>query len=564
MLVSLHVENIALIKKLSLEPNGGFCVFTGETGAGKSIIIDAVNMLCGARSDRDLIRTGEDFALVEGAFGELSKTELDALAEFDIEPDEDGLVFLSRRLSADGKASAKIGGRPVPVSKLRETAEKLIRIHGQQDTRMLSDSSTFITMLDKYANNGVALSEYKTAYKKMTETERELKTLVTDDSEKRKRADYLDYAIKEIEGAKLKPGEEEKLSEVKLRLLNAEKIASGCSTVYDVLYGSERTTAAQLVDGAKRELSTLVNILPELEPLINRLESVRIEIEDVASNLPGFIDDDTSEINAKLDRLEDRLSVIQELKRKYGGSVEAVLQYLVDMKEELQNIENYDEYIKNLSKKLELASLEATKKASELTETRQKAAEELAERMREELEFLDMAKLKFVVDLSPKKLSADGADIVGFLISVNIGEPPKQIDKIASGGELSRIMLALLSVLSRADGAGTLIFDEIDTGISGATSRKIGLKLLGLTESAEPVQVLCVTHSAQIAALANMHLKITKEEKEGRTFTYTNVLDRQGRINELSRIIGGVDNSGVISAAAKELLERKDYDAIKR
>ncbi|HBL85419.1 MAG: DNA repair protein RecN [Clostridiales bacterium GWF2_38_85] len=558
MLSSLHIENIALIKTLSLEHDSGFCVFTGETGAGKSIIIDAINMLCGARSDRELIRTGEQYALVEGAFGGFSDDTLKTMTELELEPDEDGIIFLSRKLSLDGRAISKINGRTVPASRLRGAAERLICIHGQQDTRMLSDADSFIKLLDRFIDNREATDEYYKAYKQYTDIKHELNSVKVDEDEKVRRADYLSYRISEIENARLKVEEEEKLNEQKTRLLNAKKIVTGCSSAYNALYGAENKSASILVDTAYREVSSLLTVLPELNELAQKLKSIKYEIEDISETVVKYIDEDTGTIGARLDKIEERLYVIQDIKRKYGGSIEVTLENCEKMKTELQQIENADEYLAKLKSQLTEAEKIMIEKAVVLTAIRKEGAVSLAARIKYELEFLDMGKLQFVVEVSEKQPAPDGFDTVRFLVSTNIGEPPKPIEKIASGGELSRIMLSIMSVLSQSDSAGTIIFDEIDTGISGKTSRKIGIKLKGLTMSATPLQIICVTHSAQIAALADCHLRITKEEKDGRTYTYVNELDKEARIEELSRIIGGLNVSERIRAAAEELLEQTD------
>ncbi len=552
MLISIYIENIALIKRLSLEPSGGFCAFTGETGAGKSIIIDSLGLLCGARSDKDIIRTGENEALVEGIFNVSDSKTLAFLQELEIEPEEDGSITVSRKLSRDGRSAAKINGRSVPLSRLKTAMSQLVSIHGQQDTQAFADAARQLSMLDSFAGNGDLLESYTNRYNIYNEIKHRLEALTSDSRDRDLRLDMLRYRVAELKKAKIKPGEKEALDLERKRLANAEKIISRAGEAYDALYNAEGS-AAETLETACNALASLAAIVPEAEELFTRLESAKYELVDIADSLKAFTEGDEADAEARLDECETRLELIKKLESKYKTDSEGFGQLLLEWQAELDLNENSEEEQKRLEALLKNAEKEMKLAADALSESRRNAGLLLCKRVQNELCELDMPGVRFEISLTEKECAPDGCDEAEFLISANKGEEPKPISKIASGGELSRIMLCLKCVFADSEAIGTLIFDEIDTGVSGRTAEKIGIRLK-LASDGGKTQVICVTHSAILAAKADSHYKIAKKEEESRTVTEITLLDRPGRKAELARIMGGLNITETVLKAAEEML----------
>ncbi len=553
MLLSIYIENIALIKKLSLEPSNGFCAFTGETGAGKSIIIDSLGLLCGARSDKDIIRTGEENALVEGIFNIDDKKTIQFLAEMGIEPEEDGSITVTRKLSRDGKSGAKINGRAVPLSRLKSAMAQLLSIHGQQDTQAFADTERQLSMLDSFANNAETFDSYYTKYRTYKDIKRDLDALNEDAQDREMRMDMLKYKVNELKKAKILKGEKEDLEAQRKLLANSEKIVSKAGEAYDALY-SRDGAAAEALETAYSAMLALESIIPEAGEIAARLENAKYEVIDIAETVKDYLETDGDNPEKRLDECETRLELIKKLEKKYKASSEDFPALLEKWQEELDKNENSEEEKLRLEKELSDAEKEMQKAAKKLTKTRSDAAERLCERVTEELCELDMPGVTFKVGIENKECESDGADDIEFLISANKGEEPKSMAKIASGGELSRIMLCLKCVFADSEAIGTLIFDEIDTGVSGRTSEKIGIRLKKAANGGK-TQVICVTHSAILAAKADAHYKISKKESNGRTVTNVDKLDYTGRRDELARIMGGVSISDAVIKAAQEMLK---------
>ncbi len=559
MIYELHIENIAVIKSLTLEPGDGFSVMTGETGAGKSIIIDSVNLLLGARSVTDLIRNGEERANVSAVFGELSDITVKELAVLEVFPDEEGKIYIFRSISRNGKASAKINGQSVPLGLLREVGRLLINIHGQHDNQLLLTPAKHIDFLDGYAKNGELIAQYADIYAQLLELKRRLKQTNKSESETQAMAESLAFRINEIDQAKLKPGEEKTLLEKRERIRNIEKTARYTDAALNALsVGSE--SAVQRVKNAADAIMKLTDVLPDADKLIERLDFCAVELQDIADTVSELADDDIGDPTAELDRIESRLEVINRLEARYGEDIPAVLEARKKAAEELDALHNRDKTAELIRKEMAGKLKIATEIAAKITAGRKEYAQKLSQLVTEQLVYLDLEKAMFVVDVCPfvgdngtKRFSPNGCDEVEFLISTNSGEPPKPLSKVASGGELSRVMLALKSVLSDSDGVGTIIFDEIDTGVSGRTSQKIGFKL---SELAESCQVVCITHSAQIAAVADTQYKISKSEHDGRMQTVLEELDYDARIGELSRIMGGIEITEQVRTTAREMLDK--------
>ena len=552
MLCSLHIENIALIRRLDLEPSSGFCAFTGETGAGKSILIDAIGLLCGNRSEKELIRSGEDYALVEGMFFLPEGEVRERLTALGTEFEEDGTLFLQRKITSDGRSSAKLGSRAIPLSFLREISSMLLRIHGQQDTRGLSTEERQRELLDAFAHDSEAKRAYEAAYSAWNGTAKELKALSENALQLAERSDLLKYQQQELKMAKLKPGEEAELLAQHKILANAEKITENAAAAYEALYIGERSALVQL-QTAKAAVNRLVGIIPEGEELKGRLEDLYAEITDVSDTLNGYAEG--GDVSAsELTRIEDRLEKLSALQRKYRTDEQGLLDKLASVTHDLELEESADDRIEELKNRLKKEEETLHKMGKLLTEARSSAARTLSAQVQTSLADLDMPKVRFEISIEPAEPTVSGEDTVSFAVSANAGEEPKPIGKIASGGELSRIMLCLQVALADVEQMPTLIFDEIDTGISGKTNEKIG-RMMQRIAGEEHTQVICVTHAAQLAARAAHQYRISKSEKDGRTETEIRELDEQGRIEELSRIMGGLTLTDAVRAAAKELLD---------
>lgn len=550
MLNTLSIKNVAVIDSLEIDMKKGLSVLTGETGAGKSIIIDSINMILGVRADRELVRRGTEKATVEAIFS-ADGDVIGILEENDIDVD-DNEIIITRRLSSDGKSVARINGTTVTLNLLREIADKLINIHGQHDNQALLNPAMHITFLDEFAKINTHLDKYKELYHKMHSIKKEIERLSIDESQKQQKIDMLTYQINEINIAKLVEGEDEELKNSREIYNNAEKISVAINTAYTNLYdNSDGQSAYDGLSLAVKALSEISELNPDVKAAYDELSGMVYSIEDKAHSLKEF--SDTVEYDeAVLNDIEDRLEIISKLKRKYGNSIEAILKFGQDAQKQLDDIVLSDEKIGELNKLLDEAVLELKASGEKLSKERKKAAGELKSKIEASLHELNMEKARFDISITPKKdFSEDGVDDVEFLISTNPGDELKPLVKIASGGELSRIMLAMKSVLAYSDKVDTLIFDEIDTGVSGAAAIKIADKL---KETAKAKQVICITHLPQVAAAADVHYLIKKNVDGESAVTAVEELDIEGRIAELSRIIDGGRASEISREHAKQML----------
>lgn len=554
MISRLHIENIAVIENADIDFRNGFIALTGETGAGKSILIDSINILLGNRASKDLVRTGCSKAFVSAKFDDVAGLEK-LFSEYGVPDEGNGSIFLSRELSVEGKSVARVNSRPVPASVLKEFGKRLITIHGQQDNGTLLDTSTHLSFLDAYAKNSSEINEYRTAYRNFRSIKKEIDKLTLDDDEKARRVDTLTYQINEIEAAEPVEGEDEDLADRKKVLLGAEKIIESLSAARTILSDGEYNVS-EMFSQAVTNLESISEFSDELEDFTSRSENVLAEIDSLADDVRTLAD--RFDFNPReLDEIEDRLGVINSLKRKYGRTIGEINSYLADAKAKLAQIEYSDEAILKLDAELAKAHDELVAKAKVLTDSRKKAAEEISREVTKELSELEMPKVRMQVRTDKKKYSFDGADDVEFLISTNVGENVKPLSAVASGGELSRIMLALRKILSSSAQNETLIFDEIDTGVSGKASVRIAQKMKQMSKTA---QVITVTHLAQIAAYADEHLKIEKKDDGQRTFTTVTELDEKGRIEELARLLGGDIASSAVATAKDMLVSAKKFN----
>ena len=556
MLSQLFIQNIAVIEKVQVAFEKGLNVFTGETGAGKSIVIDAINAVLGNRTSRDLVRTGAPKALVTALFEGIGDETKEQLLSMGFEPEEDGSLLLSREISADGKTSCKIGGRPSTVSILREVAQSLINIHGQHDNQFLLLPEQHLVYIDQFGKTAALLKEYRVEYAYYVELKRKLRQIQTDEREKAQRTDLLSYQINEISSAALFPDEEEELQSAKKKMQNSVKIIEALHIAHDLLQGTEESDGIlSMLDQTQEQFQMLEVYYPQIKS--DRILDMRYELEEVRENLRDALSD--AEMDpAELDRIEERLDLIFRLKRKYGGSVEEILAFKERAQQELDSIIHAEELQAKLEKEHGQSEARLIKLAKQLSEKRKSAAKQFEDQVCAELTFLDMPSVRFIVHAETGELDETGIDRMEFYISTNPGEPPKPIGKIASGGELSRIMLSLKNVIAEGDRVGTLIFDEVDTGVSGRAAQKIGRKL---KQASAGRQIICVTHLAQVAAFADTHLLIAKIVRDGRTFTTVNALPQEERVQELARIMGGENLTPTVLASARELiLQAKEND----
>lgn len=552
MLSRLHIENAAVIEKADLELDAGLNVLTGETGAGKSILIDSINLVLGERVSREIVRTGAHRALVSALFTGVSKTVQKAAEELGFACDEDASLLLQRDINTEGRGSVRINGRPATASLLRELGRLLVNTHGQHDNQALLSPERHVVYLDRYAGNTAELDAYAQAYDGLCRIRAELAKINTDEAEKARRTDLLTYQTEEIAAASLRIGEEDELRAQKLRFANAEKIAAAVGEAYSALGGGDDAAGAcGLLETAADALERAQAFYPELGSIASRLRSAYFDADECLSDLRGYADDAAYDPQ-ELENVELRLDAIYRLEHKYGADIEAVLQFYEKAQQELESITGSEERTEELQKELTISKRQVVALAAALSEKRHAAANEMQEKIRSELQFLDMPGVQFTVQFSSlAQPGPEGAERVEFLISANPGSPPKPLAKIASGGELSRIMLAIKNVLADNDEIETSIFDEIDTGVSGRAAQKIGLKL---HEVAQGRQVICVTHLAQIAAQADRHILIEKQFLNNNTFTSLKTLDFEGRKHELARIIGGADITQLTLQNAEEML----------
>lgn len=555
MLSNLQIENIAVIKSASIDFENGFNVMTGETGAGKSIVIDSLNAILGERTSRELIRSGADSASVCAEFQNVGDNVKNELEKLGIEKDD--TLIVSRKLTPDGKNVCRINGMPATVSMLKALGVQLVNIHGQLDNQSLLSPETHCSFIDKLAGSGRELKEFKELYSLYIKKENELKSLNTDVNEKNRRLDILNYQIEEIQKADIRPGEKDELTEKLGFLRNAEKVLDLLHTAYAALNGDgEMPGAADVAADAASKLLSAADYSSDFTETANG-------VNDAAMNLSAYTEELRDKIYSldydpnETERAEERLDVIYRLSQKYGDSEEDILAYLENAEKERDALSFSDERAEQLRAETEKAYNEALAAAKKLSEIRIEAGKKFSADVERELAFLDMPSVKFIVNDSVGELYENGIDNNEFLLSANAGEEPKPLSKIASGGELSRIMLAIKCVLSELDDIDTLIFDEIDSGVSGRAALKIAAKMKELSKTH---QVICVTHLAQIAAFADEHKLISKEEKDGRTYTCIASLDYNGRKYELARIMGGLTVTQSILNSAEELLSSAEID----
>ena len=559
MLSRLHIENIAVIESADVVFAPGFNVLTGETGAGKSIVVDAIGAVTGERTSRDLIRTGAKAAVVEAVFS-LSDPP-GWLAEEGLSLAPDGTLTLRREIAADGRNTCYAGGQKRNVAHLAAIGSHLLNIHGQHDGQQLLDESCHLTYLDRFGACETLLSDYRAAYDRLTAIDQARRALQMDEAEKARRIDTLNYQIQELENAALQPGEDEALRERRTLLRNAGKLFDALETAWGALSGTEDTAgAAALTEDAARAMGRAAGTSALFAPAAEQLDQLCILARDAAETLRD-LREELSFSPEELDNLETRLDQLYRLQKKYGGSVEEMLDYLERCRQELRQITCAEDELIRLEQERGKALKEARSRAEALSRARHTAAAALEERCRQELSELDMGKVRFAVEFDEAGeedgLSPTGMDEVRFLMSANTGEAMRAISRVASGGELSRIMLALKNVLAENDDVGTLVFDEVDTGVSGRAARKVAEKLSSVAGSK---QVLCVTHLPQIAAMADVHFSVEKEERGGRTYTEIHTLDRAQRRAELARITGGVEVTETLLQGAEELLRSaEDY-----
>ena len=553
MLKTLEIENIAVIEKASVDFSAGLNVLTGETGAGKSIVVDSINAILGERTTRELVRHGAGYAAVSALFENVNKSVLEALKKMGFEADEDGSILLYRKISSQGKSSCRINGMPCTVSILKNIGSLLVNIHGQHDSQSLLNPDLHYRFIDLLADDESVFSYYRTAFKEFIYVRRKLKSLNEDEETKERRLELLNYQINELESADIQPGERDKLTSRRNEIADLENIRSALMDAVYILGGDDEfggitgylndiTAKLQQSESLNEPAENAAGILDNAEALKqdleNRLESLDIEPQE-------------------LENIEARLDLLYKLSLKYGSTEEEMLSALEDMKKQRDEILFADKELERLSEEYDVLLEKAVNAAERLSEYRKKTAAKFEKEVCQSLSFLDMPSIKFIVDFKKGKLSSTGFDDISFYISTNPGEPPKPLSKIASGGELSRIMLAIKNIIAGHDTVGTLIFDEIDTGVSGRASRKIGLKLKSVSKD---TQVICVTHSAQIASAADTHFLISKHVSDGRTFTEVKPLDFEGRKHELARIMGGLEISEAMLSSAEELLRSSDSE----
>lgn len=554
MLELLHIENIAVIETADIAFQPGFNALTGETGAGKSIVIDAMGAVLGGRASRELIRTGVPKAFVSAVFSHVP-ADLPGLAENGIAPDEDGNLLLQREMTVDGKNTCRVNGRPLTVTQLRQIGAELLNIHGQHDGQQLLDEEQHGAYLDRFGRMDAPLAAYRKEYAAMAALREQIRTLQMDEAEKARRMDSLRFQINELERAELVPGEEEELNARRELLRNGEKYIAALSGADCCLNGDDSSTGAvTAIRDAEEALHGIRHLSPDLEELYKRLESLRCEAFDLAET----VRDKRAEFDfspAELDAAEARTDQLYRLKKKYGATVENMIAYLDKCRTELDAMETADDTLILLNGQLKKAEANVKAAGAVLTQKRKEAAKVLEQRIQQELRDLDMNKVRFSIDFAEKEPAQDGCDTIRFLMSANVGEDLRPIAKIASGGELARIMLALKNVLAEQESVATLVFDEVDTGVSGRAAQKVAEKL---AQVARHKQVLCVTHLPQLAAMADTHFSVEKGEASGRTFTHVVQLDREARKAELARITGGSRVTGAMLESAGELLDQAE------
>lgn len=556
MLSQLYIKNIAVISKASIDFTDGLNVFTGETGAGKTILVNAINAVLGERASRDLIRTGESKAEISALFTDLGSEAEKELDEAGYTVEEDGTVLLYREISSDGKSACKINGRPATVSILRRVSSFLINIHGQHDNQQLLSSQKHLAFIDTYGELGGLLEEYRTAYHSWQEAKRAFAELNTDEAEKARRIDLLQYQTAEIEQAALEPGEEEDLQNQRRLLQNGVTVIEALGGSIALLDGDgENPGLMELFGDLSNRIAQAANYMEEAVGPGDRIADMYYEMEGLSTDIRRLLDNFDCDAR-RLDEVEERLDLIHSFKKKYGGDIPAMLRFYERAKEELALIETSGERAVFLEKETTRLRAKAEQLAQKLSQARRKAADAFVKAVGGELAFLDMPSVRLMVEMGKKELGADGADALELMISANVGEAAKSLSRIASGGELSRIMLSIKNVMADHDEVGTMIFDEVDTGVSGRAAQKIGRKL---AQVAGNRQVIVVTHLAQVASCAKNHLLISKKTEGGRTFTSITPLERKERVRELARITAGEKISDLALRHAEEMLRDNGY-----
>lgn len=559
MLKSLSIQNIAVIEKAQIEFSAGLNVLTGETGAGKSIIIDSINAILGERTSRELVRSGCENAYVSAYFEDVDDSVNALLDELGLEKEYDNSLIISRKISAQGKSVFRINGVQATASMLKMLGVLLINIHGQHDSQALLNPDAHYKFLDSYGNIAPLIDEYKASFKKLLSVRKRLKELTADADDRDKQIELLDYQINELTQAEIKVGEWQELKQRKELILNSQSITQALSALNEALSGNDDSMGIiSTVSSVSKLVESVSQNDSELKQLHDKLEAVNDScelIKDLMQEKLASIDFQPDE----LDKIEERLALLYDFSNKYGETEQDMLYYLNDAVKRRKAFENSDEELERLNAEYDDAFSSTVTLAQKLTNERKSAAQRLSEEICVQLSYLDMPKTVFSVDFQKGNLSSNGEDKIEFLISTNPGEPPKPLAKIASGGELSRIMLAIKSIIAKNDSVQTLIFDEIDTGVSGKASRKIGLKL---KEVGESTQVICVTHSAQIASVADNHLLIEKKYDEQSTYTSVRSLDYQGRKYELARIMGGLEITDSLLTTAEEMLDDNEIVSI--
>ncbi len=547
MLRTLDIENIAVIEKASVDFSSGLNVLTGETGAGKSIVVDSINAILGERTSRELVRHGVENAFVSAYFDDICSETCDKLKELDIELDDGNSLLISRKISSNGKSLCKVNGKTVTVSMLKEISSHLINVHGQHDSQALLNPDLQYTYIDMLLKNKAIISEYKESFKKLISVRRKLKSLTNDESDKEKQLELLNYQIDELEKADIKIGEREELTRKRALIQKSEDIIKTLNFALVTINGDDENAGVeQAVGDVNRELSKFdeaKDIYTVFNDITDKLELAKDKSEALLSS----IDFSPEEI----EMIDERLDLLYEFSNKYGSSEEEMLAFLDKARQKKNSILFADEELDRLTKEYDNLFDKTVELATKLSDERKATAQIFEKQVKEELSFLDMPKMQFFVNFDKGNLSSIGFDKIEFMISANPGEPPKSLSKVASGGELSRIMLAIKNIISYNDTIGTLIFDEIDTGVSGRASQKIGLKLKSVSKN---TQVICVTHSAQIASNADEHFLIEKKFDNNNTFTSVTPLDFEGRKKELARIMGGLEITDTLLQSAEELL----------
>lgn len=560
MLCNMYIENIAIIEKVEINFDSGFNILTGETGAGKSIVIDSINAILGKRISRDIVRVGKKSAFVSATFSNLSDELTKLIEDYGFAVEDNGEIIIQREISLEGKSNARINGRPVAMSVLKEIGDNLINIHGQHENYGLFLPEMHLKYLDDFGNLNDDLEKYRLSYEKLKSIKKELDNLSFNEEEKARQIDLLQYQITDLESANLIDGERESLEEERKYLLNKEKIVKSLQRATQSLNGDENTMGAiSLIEIVNDEIMSLKDVYPAISSISERVNDLFYEITDCQSEIVNLIPDEDDSIS-KIDEIEERLSVLSSLSRKYGSTVQEMLKFLDNAKFELNNIQLSDKRVNVLQTEFQKVLSETKILAEVLSDKRKNVAKKFINLVSKELASLDMPKVKIEIPQKECKLGPNGCDELEILISTNPGQPSKSISKIASGGELSRMMLAIKNVLSSSLGAQTLIFDEIDTGISGEAAQKVGLKLKELSKNR---QVICVTHLAPIAALADSHFLIKKEILRDNTFTKIKFLDFESRKEEIARMISGDVISDIMRKNAEEMLKIAKENQVK-